>query len=680
MLNRIIAGKYRVEEELGHGSMGHIWRAFDENLQRNVALKLMSSSLLKSATAKARFDREALAIAKLQSPHVVQIFDAGVDEGAPFIVMELLDGEDLQSRLERAGKLSIGSMRKLVDEVAKALTAAHAREFVHRDLKPANIFIAKDDALQETHKILDFGVVALLVDMNETEDDFRVTTAGTIVGTPLYMSPEQIRSSYIDRRSDLWSFGVVLYKALTGVVPFKATTVGALMVTICMDPHVAPSKLVDSLPPGVDDFFAKALAKDPDKRFQTAQEFAAAWNVMSSQSESRAAKILVVDDEPQVEKLFTMRFRKQLRQGQYQFVFAPDGERALGLLREHPEIDVVFTDINMPKMDGLTFLAHLGATNPFARAIVVSAYGDMRNIRTAMNRGAFDFLTKPVDFDDLEATAQKTLQLTAELRKNARFSAAYSELRKFVSPNLVRRIENLGSSSNIEGVEGTVVFMGISGSNILPNDPAAEQIRSLNANFEIIVPLIGRHGGMIHQFIGSTAVVVFQGENHLRRAIDTSLTVRENLQSMALKAGPSSPFALGVSIGISSGALLLAEIGSNAYERLDLAVLGEAWMIALRLQLSALKNQILVDANTSQLLDDADDFDLLPMEQNSSRLDFGAVEVIAHRNGLHTEPLIGDTTSINVEPLDDSASELQASGVRRQTSDDMPSSPVSSSG
>lgn len=680
MLNRIIAGKYRVEEELGHGSMGHVWRAFDENLQRNVALKLMSSSLLTSATAKARFDREALAIAKLQSPHVVQIFDAGVDEGAPFIVMELLDGEDLESRLERAGKLSIGSMRKLVDEIAKALTAAHAREFVHRDLKPANIFIAKDDALQETHKILDFGVVALLVDMNETENDFRVTTAGAIVGTPLYMSPEQIRSSYIDRRSDLWSFGVVLYKALTGVVPFKAPTVGALMVMICMDPHVAPSKLVDSLPPGIDDFFAKALAKDPDKRFQTAHEFAAAWNVMSSQSEARTAKILIVDDEPQVEKLFTMRFRKQLRQGQYQFVFAPDGERALGLLREHPEIDVIFTDINMPKMDGLTFLAHLGATNPFARAIVVSAYGDMRNIRTAMNRGAFDFLTKPVDFDDLEATAQKTLQLTAELRKNARFSAAYNELRKFVSPNLVRRIENLGSSGDIEGVDGTVVFMGISGANTLANNPAAEQIRSLNANFETIVPLIGRYGGMIHQFIGSTAVVVFQGENHLRRAIDTSLTVREDLHSMSLKAGPSSPFALGVSIGISSGALLLAEIGSNAYERLDLAVLGEAWMIALRLHLSALKNQILVDANTSQLLDGADDFDLLPMKQNSSQLDFGAVEVIADRNGLHTEPLIGDTTSINVEPLDDSASELKASGVRRQTSDDMPSSPVSSSG
>lgn len=672
MINQIIAGKYNVVEKLGQGSMGHIWKAFDENLRRFVAVKVMSSTLGSSPTAQLRFDREARAIAKLQSPHVVQVFDAGFDKGVPFIVMELLEGEDLHERLQRTGTMSVSATTKLIDEIARALAAAHTREIVHRDLKPANIFIAKDDSSRETYKILDFGVVAMVDDASDEHQ--RATAAGAMIGTPLYMSPEQIRSSYIDHRADLWSLGVLVYRALTGVVPFKGATTGALMVMICMDAFTPASTLVPSLPSGIDEFFQKALAKDPAKRFQSATEFAAAWNSLLAREKQHTAKILVVDDEPQVEKLFTMRFRRQLRQGVYEFVFAADGEQALRALREQSDIDVVFTDINMPKMDGLTFLTHLGEANPFARAVVMSAYGDMQNIRTAMNRGAFDFLTKPIDFDDLEVTATKTLRLTSELRKGARNSEVYGELRKFVSPALLRRVEERNPLGIIEQTEGTVAFIGISGQDARLMGSQDDYLRALNANFEIIVPLVARRGGVIHQFIGGTAMIVFQGEDHLSRTIEACIDVRDNLQGMALRAGAASPFAMGVSIGIASGNLLIGEVGSNAYERLDLTVLGEAQLVAIRLQISARKNQLLVDGNTRQSLEGR--FELLPIELPNVQ----ALEILERTNARKEPPIVTGEDTMHVSQANDMTTGMGESGVRSSGHDAGARTSVDSSG
>ena len=676
MTHRMIADRYRLVEELGHGAMGHIWKAFDENLQRHVALKVMSSSIVASPTSKTRFEREARAIAQLQSPHVVQVFDAGIDEAQPYIVMELLDGEDLQTRLERVGTISMSSTTKMVDEITRALTAAHARNIVHRDLKPANVFVTKVDSSRECHKILDFGVVALLADVNTEKP--RVTMDGAMVGTPLYMSPEQIRSSRFDHRADLWSLGVLLYRAITGVLPFQGATFGMMIVMICMDPFDPPSSIVPSLPAGVDDFFEKALAKDPDKRFQTAAEFASAWNALVSRAEQQAAKILVVDDEPRIEELFNMRFRRQVRKGIYQFVFASDGEQALRALREQPDIDVIFTDINMPKMDGLTFLSHLGEANPFARAVVVSAYGDIKNIRTAMNRGAFDFLTKPIDFDDLEVTATKTLRLTAELRKSARHTEVYGELRKFVSPSLLHRVEKNDTSGLTDRTEGTVVVIGISGQDAPMSGSSADRLRVLNANFEIIVPIIARYGGVIHKFIGGAAKIVFRGDAHLFRALDACLDVRDNLHAMTLRAGATSPFATGVSIGIASGELLIGKIGSNAYERLDLAVLGEAPITAMLLHIAAKKNQLLVDSNLRQPLDGS--FELLPMERGSLPLGIGAFEVIERSRERIALQAAAEAPTVNLAPADVFAADINESGVRRQSSDEIEPASANSSG
>jgi CheY-like chemotaxis protein/class 3 adenylate cyclase len=493
------------------------------------------------------------------------------------------------------------------------------------------------------------------------------------------MSPEQIRCSEVDHRSDLWSLGVLLYRAITGVLPFDAYSVGALMVGICMDPFPPPSSLVPSLPAGVDAFFAKALAKAPEKRFQTAAELSAAFRALASPTERRAAKILVVDDEPQVARLFAMQFRKQVREGVYHFVFASNGEEALQALREHPDLDVVFTDINMPTMDGLTFLSHLGEANPFARAVVVSAYGDMQNIRTAMNHGAFDFLTKPIDFGDLEVTAQKTLRLTAELRKSARHSEVYGELRKFVSPSLLRRVEGQNGGI-IECTEGTVAFIGISPPDAPASEPsAADHLRSLNVNFEIIVPLVERHDGVIHKFIGGAAMVVFKEKDHIVHALDACLDIRDHLQGMALRAGASSPFAMGVSIGVASGSLIIGEVGSNAYDRLDLAVLGEAQVTGMRLQLAAKKNQVLVGSTLSDAL--LGMFELSPLDEGTSPEGITAFEIVDRARRRPDRRAMAEAETVDLLVKDGGlASSMGDSGVRSQGAEEISLPAVGSSG
>ena len=301
------------------------------------------------------------------------------------------------------------------------------------------------------------------------------------------MSPEQIRCGAVDHRSDLWSLAVLVYRALTGEHPFPGQWLGMLMVRICTDPFAPPSMVMPGLPPAVDEFFERALAKDPTSDFGPAAEFATAFAALADPKERGTAKILVVDDEPDVEMLVKGRFRQQIKKNIYDFVFARDGEGALARLREHEDIDVVLTDINMPGMDGLTFLSRVGDVDPLVRTIVVSAYGDMGNIRTAMNRGAFDFVGKPIDFKDLEVTIEKTLKLVAELRKNARSSEENSVLRLFVNPSRSAR-PNLSGPRGRDVSGNGRVHWNLSGFHATSSARPEQSMRALNANFEVIIP------------------------------------------------------------------------------------------------------------------------------------------------------------------------------------------------
>jgi serine/threonine-protein kinase len=252
--------------------MGTVWRAHHTELDIRVALKFLAAELAGTRLGEERFRREARAAARLRSAHLTIIHDYGVERGRPYIVMELLEGEDLEQRLQRDGRVPLSTAAALVAQVAKALQVAHDAGVVHRDLKPANLFIA-DMGSEAVVKILDFGIAKHTRAARATP----ATSNAVLLGTPFYMSPEQVRGLELDPRSDLWSLAVVAYELVTGTRPFWGKNLGDLMVAICSEQPPAASAICPALGTGLDEFFARSLARPLTERFQTAREFAEAF-------------------------------------------------------------------------------------------------------------------------------------------------------------------------------------------------------------------------------------------------------------------------------------------------------------------------------------------------------------------------------------------------------------------
>lgn len=268
----VIDGRYRLIEPLASGGMGAVWRAMHTELSVEVALKVMLNELAATPSGEARFRREAQAAARLRSPHVVHVTDFGVADGQPYLAMELLQGEDLQQRLEKRGRLSLREAAAVLDGVAKAIQLAHGGQIIHRDLKPANIFLAQDEG-GETVKVLDFGVAKV-----GGPGEPGKTTGSGLVGSPSYMSPEQVWAEPVSASTDIWSLAVVAYEMVTGVNPFDAPSLAKTFELIVRHdlPHARDA--VPDLPDSVDEFFVRALERDPERRFASATELSSAFH------------------------------------------------------------------------------------------------------------------------------------------------------------------------------------------------------------------------------------------------------------------------------------------------------------------------------------------------------------------------------------------------------------------
>src|SRR5580704_15813967 len=277
MIGKIL-GHYRIVEKIGAGGMGEVYRARDEQLDRDVALKVLPAGTLGDDAARKQFRKEALALAKLNYPNIETIFEFGSQDGVDFLAMELIPGQPLGEKL-KDGPLEQQEIVRLATQLADGLTAAHEQSVIHRDLKPANLFVTPDGRL----KILDFGL-ARLVHPELAGDVTRSITmeTGTVSGTVPYMPPEQLRGLPADARSDIYAAGAVLYEMATGQRPFPQKQSAELMGAILHQAPPAPSSVNPHVSPGLESVIAKMLEKEPGQRYQSAREFRVAMETASS--------------------------------------------------------------------------------------------------------------------------------------------------------------------------------------------------------------------------------------------------------------------------------------------------------------------------------------------------------------------------------------------------------------
>lgn len=283
LVGSIIAGKYRVTTLIGSGGMGTVWEGVHVRLGTRVAIKFIRPQFAEQPEARARFEIEARAAARLQTKHAVHVYDYGVTEqGLPYIVMEFLEGESLSDAIIRRGPLPATEVAFLIAQAARALAKAHAVGIVHRDLKPDNIFLARGDDVSDTLpysvKLVDFGIAKILDEPSTGSGSGPMggpTREGTVIGTPNFMAPEQLTiGGAPGPLTDLWSLGACTFAAMTGRLPFEGDVLGDIVLKVCAAPMPMPSKLNPNLPVGFDAWFLRACSRDPNRRFQTADELA----------------------------------------------------------------------------------------------------------------------------------------------------------------------------------------------------------------------------------------------------------------------------------------------------------------------------------------------------------------------------------------------------------------------
>ncbi len=259
-------GKYEIRRELGRGAMGVVYEGYDPMIKRIVALKTIRADQLAGENAEAaiaRFRREAQAAGRLSHPNIVSIYDIGEDAGTWYIAMEFIQGRELKNYFESNERFASADIVRIMTQILDALGYSHRLGVIHRDIKPANVIILADGGV----KVADFGIAHI--------ESSNMTQAGTVMGTPSYMSPEQIMGLPVDGRSDLFSAGVLLYQFLTGERPFAGSATATMHKVLEEDP-LPPSRFNVLVPGAMDAVVRKALAKRPDERYQTAEEFAAA--------------------------------------------------------------------------------------------------------------------------------------------------------------------------------------------------------------------------------------------------------------------------------------------------------------------------------------------------------------------------------------------------------------------
>jgi serine/threonine-protein kinase len=438
VIDRVLGQRYRVLRLLGQGGMGAVYEAEDTRAGGSVAVKVITGDFARSDALLLRFEHERQAAGSIDSPHIARLLDAGTDGDAPFMVMEYLRGEDLGELFTRLGELGQDLALRIAGQVCLGLSRAHEAGVVHRDVKPANLFLARGPDDQRVVKLLDFGVAKIKLDWATSVEAGGITRTGTMLGSPLYMAPEQARGRAVDHRADLWSLGVVLYRALSGHAPHEDVEgLGELIIKLCTSPPPPIHATAPWVSAPVASILERALSLDPAQRFQSAAEMldairplvgefaiheadlvpvsagersrpppSLATTVVSRPSArvsvavaaGTAGRILLIEDN---EMNMDMLSRRLERKG-YEVLRAVDGETGVEMgttLRP----DLVLMDVSLPGMDGWTATRELrkaGVTRTVP-IIALTAHAMASDRVKAFDVGCDDYETKPVDFPRL---------------------------------------------------------------------------------------------------------------------------------------------------------------------------------------------------------------------------------------------------------------------------------------
>ncbi len=401
-------GHYRVEDKLGSGGMGEVYRGEDTRLGRPVAIKILPGHLMEDGTALDRFRREARASSALNHPNICRIYDVGDVDDRPYIVMELLEGETLAARIAR-DELRTGEVLKLAIEMADALDAAHTADVVHRDIKPANVFID----LRGSAKLLDFGLARSMESPADSDVETFLTAPHALMGTAPYMAPEQMRGEEVDRRADLFSLGAVLYEMISRQRAFDGRTAAVVFEAVLNREPLPVGERVPECPTELREIVRKALEKRIDLRYQSAGDLLAdlgrvkrdfdfqsealrraPHDSFQSAPTSGPIRALVVDDEEPARRVF----REYLADDPRIDVIGEcaNGFEAVKAVAEL-EPDLVFLDIQMPKLTGFEVLELLESD---VAVIFATAYDQYA--LEAFEVHAVDYLLKPFSKDRLD--------------------------------------------------------------------------------------------------------------------------------------------------------------------------------------------------------------------------------------------------------------------------------------
>jgi len=425
---------YRIVSRLGEGGMGEVYLATDTRLDRSVALKVLPAAVAHDSVRMERFDREAKAASALNHPNVAHIYEIGEADGIHFLVMEFIEGEALDRRID-GRPLPLNDIGQIGAQIADALDAAHGKGIVHRDIKPANIMITPRGLV----KVLDFGL-AKVMDRSSSLDSQMATrtlsAAGELIGTVAYMSPEQALGRAVDHRTDIFSLGVVLYQMATGRTPFQGSSPSETIARILEAQPEAIARFNYDVPEDLERIVRKCLEKDRERRYQSARDLMVDLKGIAREREAAhsgrqpGAKIraVIVDDEDLARQLL----REYLRGEEDIEIVAEcgNGFAAVKAVAEHKP-DLLFLDVQMPKLDGFEVLELMDRE---VAVVFVTAYDQYA--MKAFDAAAVDYLLKPFGTDRFKTALErvrrrlgekKLMPVAAELKSAARAPGQYVE-------------------------------------------------------------------------------------------------------------------------------------------------------------------------------------------------------------------------------------------------------------